>query len=261
MLNKVNSAYSSSLMVVGTISKITTKRKDHAISKFVLLIVLFCISTLRLSAQDIITKKDGTEIQAKVFEIGTNEVKYTRFGTTSPTYTLLKSEIFMIKYENGTKDVFNDESTQVSNTNPGIYKYTFGNPINPVGGSKSAWGSGIASFFIPGLGQFINGDIGGGFLYLGCNMVCNYVWLSSIQTDGYNVSVDQTTFTIGFLSALVVNIASIVNAAQIAKRVNLARGYQLANNTYLQIQPTIIPQNNLFTNRDYAYGMNFKVNF
>ena len=60
-----------------------------------------------MNAQDVILKTNGEEIQAKVQEVGSSEVKYKNFGNKSgPTYTLLKSEIFMITYEGGSKDVF-----------------------------------------------------------------------------------------------------------------------------------------------------------
>ena len=180
-------------------------KKTFRNKSLVLCAFLFC-SAIGLFSQDIITKKDGTEIQAKVTEVGVNEVKYTRFGTTSPTYTMLKSEIFMIKYEDGTKDMFNTETVQQQtpaqaqtgwydnqqgmNADRPIYKYTFGTPISPVGNMKSAWGSGIASFFIPGLGQFINGDVGGGFLFLGGNIICNSMWMNAE---------DESVFLIGLV--------------------------------------------------------------
>jgi hypothetical protein len=84
----------------------------------IVLIIVLADFGLTINAQDIITKRDGSEIKAKVTEIGTGEVKYTRFGTTSPTYTLSKSEIFMIKYEDGEKDVFDIQSnTQTERRN------------------------------------------------------------------------------------------------------------------------------------------------
>ncbi|MDR1783663.1 MAG: hypothetical protein LBR13_05320 [Dysgonamonadaceae bacterium] len=69
-------------------------------------------ATVATFAQDVITKKNGDEIKAKVTEIGATEVKYKRFGNENgPTYTIPKSEIFMIKYENGEKDIFETEKT------------------------------------------------------------------------------------------------------------------------------------------------------
>jgi hypothetical protein len=62
---------------------------------------------------DIIMKKNGDEIMARVTEVGITEVKYKRFeNENGPTYTLLKSEIFMITYENGGKDVFRETEEQ-----------------------------------------------------------------------------------------------------------------------------------------------------
>jgi hypothetical protein len=72
----------------------------------ILAVALIGSATVTL-AQDIITLKNGDEIKAKVQEIGLSDVKYKKFeNANGPTYTLLKTEIFMIKYENGEKDVF-----------------------------------------------------------------------------------------------------------------------------------------------------------
>lgn len=73
---------------------------------------LLLIPMWSLNAQDIITKKNAEEIKAKVIEVGKDEVKYKRHGNeTGPTYTLPIADIFMIKYENGEKDVFDGETT------------------------------------------------------------------------------------------------------------------------------------------------------
>lgn len=72
-----------------------------------LLFVFFAISAPAFS-QDIIFLKNGDEIKASVSEIGTDVVKYKKFeNLQGPDYALKKSEVFMIKYANGTKDIFN----------------------------------------------------------------------------------------------------------------------------------------------------------
>ena len=78
------------------------------ILKRLIAIPLFIIGILDVaSAQDIITLKNGDEIQAKVNDARLSVVKYTKFDNqTGPVYTVDKADIFMIKYENGTKDVF-----------------------------------------------------------------------------------------------------------------------------------------------------------
>ncbi len=79
--------------------------------KLINLIIIIALSIISISAdaQDLITKKDGTDIPAKILEITITEVKYKKFENLSgPTYTLLKSDILMVRYENGTNDVFNE---------------------------------------------------------------------------------------------------------------------------------------------------------
>lgn len=78
-------------------------------------------------AQDIIVKKDGGTIQAKVIEVGKYELKYKKFDNQDgPTYTISTQELQSINYENGTKDSFvspnynpnivtNETATQYSN--------------------------------------------------------------------------------------------------------------------------------------------------
>jgi hypothetical protein len=58
---------------------------------------------------DIIILKTGREILAKVLEIGNAEVKYKMCDNLDgPTFTMVKAEIFMIKYPNGTSTVINE---------------------------------------------------------------------------------------------------------------------------------------------------------
>jgi len=60
------------------------------------------------NAQDIILKQDGSEIKTKVLEITDQQVKYKMFDfQEGPTRNINKSEVFMITYENGQKEVFN----------------------------------------------------------------------------------------------------------------------------------------------------------
>jgi hypothetical protein len=62
-------------------------------------------------AQDVITKRNGDIIPAKIAEVSTEYVKYRKSENPSgPIYTVAASEIFMIKYENTGKDVFEQSS-------------------------------------------------------------------------------------------------------------------------------------------------------
>ena len=70
------------------------------------LAISLCLS-VNAFTQDIITKTSGEEIKAKILEVSTSEVKYRLYDNpSSPLFTILKSEILIIKYENGSKDIF-----------------------------------------------------------------------------------------------------------------------------------------------------------
>ncbi len=76
-------------------------------------------------SQDVIVLKNGDELKAIVSEVDLQVVKYKKFeNPTGPVYTVEKSQVFMIKYENGSKDVFT-EPVQVQpqpQTQPQIQK-------------------------------------------------------------------------------------------------------------------------------------------
>lgn len=56
------------------------------------------------------TKKSGEDIQANVLEVTTTEIKYKKFESQNgPTYSILKSDVLMIRYKDGTKDIFAQE--------------------------------------------------------------------------------------------------------------------------------------------------------
>jgi len=78
--------------------------------KYNLALVLVVMASINLFSQDIIVLRNGDEIKAKVNEVGQSEIKYNKFDNlTGPVYSIKKSEVFMIRYENGSKDVFQEE--------------------------------------------------------------------------------------------------------------------------------------------------------
>ena len=84
-----------------------------------LLLTIFQIVIINTAfSQDLLIKKNGEEIKVKVMEINQSEIKYKKaLNLTGPIYTISKSDIFMIRYEDGTKDVFNEEKTKNNNDN------------------------------------------------------------------------------------------------------------------------------------------------
>lgn len=66
----------------------------------ILPVVFFYLS----NSQDLIILKTGDELRGKVIKVGTSEVEFKK-DTSGPVYAIKKSEVFMIKYESGAKDV------------------------------------------------------------------------------------------------------------------------------------------------------------
>ena len=65
------------------------------------------------SAQDMIVKKDGTVIQAKVMKVGTSEVDYKKWSNQNgPQYSIAVADILAINYQNGEKETFDNVSAQ-----------------------------------------------------------------------------------------------------------------------------------------------------
>lgn len=76
--------------------------------KTLLVLMLLAFSAVTM-AQDVITLRNGDEINGKVTKVTSTEIEY-KLATNpdGPTYTKPVAEIFMVKYENGSKDVFDN---------------------------------------------------------------------------------------------------------------------------------------------------------
>ena len=58
-------------------------------------------------AQDLLTKRNGDEVQVKILEITPLEIKFRRTDNPDgPLISVYKAEVFMIRYANGAKEVF-----------------------------------------------------------------------------------------------------------------------------------------------------------
>lgn len=76
------------------------------------LTILFIFPVL-LKSQDVIFKMDGDEIEAKVIEVTEEVIKYYKYNKTEgPLYSINVDNVFMIKYPDGSKDVFGSSSKE-----------------------------------------------------------------------------------------------------------------------------------------------------
>ena len=81
---------------------------------FSVIVLSLCLCALA-GAQDVITRTDGTDIKAKVTEVLPDVVKYKKFTyLDGPVFTIRKSDILIIRYENGSNEVFAGQSPAAS---------------------------------------------------------------------------------------------------------------------------------------------------
>ncbi len=193
--------------------------------------MLFLLASVK--AQDLITTKDGKDIQAKILEVTNTEVKYKKFNNQDgPTFTMNKSEILIVRYQNGENEVFSNNSSQYSST---PYISTAKGPIQEgmrykeyknlydhhlynaqIGDQYSPGWSGVASFFIPGLGQAICGEWGRGLAYFGSSVL-----VSSVGGIVTALTYSYWPMLVTTAAALTIDIMSIVDAVHVAKIKNM----------------------------------------
>lgn len=82
--------------------------------KIILLLVLLSLWAIGFS-QDVIVLKTGEEISAKVLKISQSVIEYKKWDSQAgPTYEVAKSIVFMIKYQNGEKELFSATEQKTS---------------------------------------------------------------------------------------------------------------------------------------------------
>ena len=82
-------------------------------------------------AQDIITKKNGDDIKAKVVEVNQNEIKYKSFSNPDgPLFVIYKSDVLLIRYENGSKDIFNESNSTNNSSSTSVVTSSSSNSNN-----------------------------------------------------------------------------------------------------------------------------------
>ena len=79
-----------------------------------ILLALLFISTLKLSAQDIVYLKDGSSVETKIIKIDDNEIEYKKLSyLDGPSYTISIAKIDSIQYPNGDIDRFSSPKQSV----------------------------------------------------------------------------------------------------------------------------------------------------
>lgn len=81
-----------------------------------IILTAICMTSSYTFAQDLIVKKDGSVIQAKVTKVGTSEVEYKKWSNPDgPQYSITIADILAINYKNGDKETFDNVSASRNN--------------------------------------------------------------------------------------------------------------------------------------------------
>lgn len=130
---------------------------------------------------------------------------------------------------------------------------------------------GAASFFIPGLGQMISGEVGRGFAFLGGSAACGvvygvgaYQFMSSMDPGNlfYTGRVKGVgTMLVGIAGLIVVDIWSIVDAVKVAKVNNMyVRDKSKTSSLTLGVEP-YVANFNVANQQVTPVGLTVKVGF
>lgn len=288
--------------------------------KLSLLIISLLICLVSLQAQDTIVLHNGSKIISKVMEIKSTGIKYKFYPDADEVeYDLQKNQIEKIHFRSGkilnnkeifqldsiaepeyindipvgeeilmedTSDFATEYSTEINDFpmelsykekfniyHPSPYRSQRNDPYIPAL-------AGIASYFIPGLGQIYSGETGRGFAFMGGAFGSYMVASAGIMISALNApNLHETQFdsyytngnrfwqitgaglaTAGITAALGIHIWNIVDAVQVAKVNNMYFQDKRKNQLSLQVKPFIGTNSNLPQNNKHA-GLTFSLTF
>lgn len=140
-----------------------------------------------------------------------------------------------------------------------------GDPNNPTV-------MGVASFFVPGLGQMLSGEVGRGIGFLGGSLLCGVVTgvgaFQYVDANANKNSFDEFSneglglMLAGAVGALAVNIWSIVDATRVAKVNNMYFQDVRGNLSMVKVELNpFIDTNNYLGQTKTSAGLSLKVTF
>ena len=207
--------------------------------KKIILVLTALFASMTISfAQDIITTKDGKDVEVKILEVSQNEIRYLKYSNLDgPIFTMPTSGIACVHYSNGEVEVFHTTAGNYTfNTTEEIHEgmkykelkkiYNTKSYIPQIGDPYSRGWTGVASFFISGLGQCIEGEWGRGLGFFGADFGLGLLALTQVGvTIDYSTNVVSYDFSSYFwpimIASVGLNIWSIIDAVHVAKVKNM----------------------------------------
>ena len=235
--------------------------------KHVIFVMIFALISLVGSAQDRIIKKTGDVLDVRIVEVGDDYVKYKL--TDSPEgqlYNIKKSEILIIKYGSSGRieDFYSGKDFKSGDTNKYLYRDLKYRELKKIYDRREYFPhyddlykpgvAGIASFFIPGLGECICGEWGRGIGFF-----AGHVVLMAGTTVAYNYY--EGLALVGLAACLALDIFSIVDAVHVAKVKNM---YYRDIREHSYVSFSVLPSLNYVktgNNMELATGLTFALTF
>ena len=215
-------------------------KSDRIMKKLVHVILVTLLGVVSAAAQDVVVMKNGEAVKAKVSYVGPDTIIYKLYDEPKGAeYETLKSDVAAIHYESGRVEVMDSGKTSydallygnasvAEGIVPGMkYRelkkiYDFREYVPTLVQYHSPAWSGVASLFIPGLGQMVCGSVGRGFAFLGGAAGCYIVMYSGLISGFAGEGIlGQTLLCAAFAGLLAVDIGAIVDAVRVAKVKNM----------------------------------------
>ncbi|MBI4645517.1 MAG: hypothetical protein HY738_02710 [Bacteroidia bacterium] len=215
-------------------------------------------------AQDIIVLKNGDEVKAKVMEVGIDSIKYKAFNNLEGLpVSISKAEIFMIKYENGSKESFKQTIVAKQETiDSSEIK------LNMYYRQCKKSGSAIALSFIPIAGPTISHcyskkNIGWGIL-LSIGQIGSLILIGTGQHDekitspysGYTSyeTVYEPAYYLGVVCFFGIPVISAISSADNVKKYNTELHNKIFNDKDIGLRFQIVPSyNGLYARAVYRF--------
>ena len=185
-----------------------------------------------LMCQDIIKTHKGNRLTVKVLEITPDYVKYKPYDNLSgPTYSINSKDVDLITFENGKIEYFEKQSKAnilaYAPIKPNMKYKDYKNLYDPKAYIRDPYDpynpvlTGILSGLIPGVGQFVNGQVGSGCAFLLSHLTASGLFGYYYSMSLYpNYAGHDTFVTVAGLlgvAVLAIDIWSICDAVRVSK--------------------------------------------
>ena len=250
----------------------------------ILLLAIAMLSISQSFAQDRLFFLNGDETDVKITEVTSSEVKYKRLDNLEgPSFSTLKTELFMIKYANGDKEMITAQNAEPVPTAQEDYTTNNAEQTSPSSNSDGGLSSAVIVTKEPSSAASADTDkwgrtqeenmrlykkklvkggvllgVGGVMIIPGIVLFARANQFENAGLDGDPLRIGGALLSVGGLAMLVAGSAIMGSSAKYKKRAN-----QLANGT-ARLSPTLLNDtrfSGLNIKSNPGYGVSFSYNF